>query len=166
MGKTLSSETVKLLKTLITEDELVKIASDLVAIPSFTEQETPLAKHIKAFCSTHGIEASFQEVEPRRLQVIARLGPKAKEPALLLNGHLDMDPLGRDWVGNPFKARRVGDKLYGAGIHNMKSGLAAILSAVLAFKKSGIPIKKPLLLELVVGELQGGNELYLLSIQG
>lgn len=151
------SQTIKHLKTLITDDELIKIAGDLVAIPSFTGQETRLAEYIKTFLLTHGITASFQEVEPGRFQVIAHLGPEKGKPALLLNGHLDMDPLGRDWTGDPFKIKVVGDKLYGAGVHNMKSGLTSILGAALALKRSGLPIKKPLLLEFVIGELQGGK---------
>lgn len=156
MSQSLDTQTLKLLKTLIPEEELIKIAGDLVAIPSFTGQETPLAKHIKTFLSTNEIDSSFQEVEPGRLQVIAWLGPKHGKPALLLNGHLDIDPLGRDWT-DPFKIKRIGDKLYGAGIHNMKSGLTTILGAALTLKRSKLPIRKPLLLEFVVGELQGGK---------
>jgi len=157
MSQSLIGQTIKYLKISVTADELIKIAGDLVAIPSFTGQETPLAEYINSFCRTHKIPAFLQEVEPGRFQVIARLGPENKKPALLLNGHLDMDPLGRDWSGDPFKIKVVGDKIYGAGIHNMKSGLTAILGATLALKRSNLPIKKPLLLEFVVGELQGGK---------
>ncbi|WP_433659949.1 M20/M25/M40 family metallo-hydrolase [Nocardia sp. CA-128927] len=67
-----------------------------------------------------------------------------------------MDPLGRDFPGEPFAVRRDGDRLYGAGLHNMKSGLAAILGAAIALRRSGIGLERPLLLEFVVGELQGG----------
>lgn len=157
MNQSLIGQTTKYLKSSLTVDELIKIASNLVAIPSFTGQETPLAKYINSFCKTHKIPTFLQKVEPGRFQVIAHLGPENKKPALLLNGHLDMDPLGRDWSGNPFKIKVVGDKFYGAGIHNMKSGLTAILGAALALKKSNLLIKKPLLLEFVVGELQGGK---------
>lgn len=157
MSQSSLKSVINKLGSLIPDQEIIKIASQLVAIPSFTEHETDLAKYIKTFCEASGIKASFQEVEPGRLQVIARLGPTKGKPALLLNGHLDIDPLGRDRTGDPFKAKRIGDKLYGAGIHNMKSGLAVILGAALALKRSKLPIKKALLLEFVVGELQGGK---------
>ncbi len=157
MSQSPVSQNIKNLQKLISDRELIKIAGDLVAIPSFTGQETPLANHIVNFCTSHGITAFLQEVEPGRFQAIARLGPEKEKPALLLNGHLDMDPLGRDWIDNPFTVKRIGDKLYGAGIHNMKSGLTAILGAALTLKRSGLTIKKALLLEFVVGELQGGK---------
>lgn len=142
---------------LITDAESIRIASDLVAIPSFTEDETELARHIQRLLSENGIDAELQEVEPGRLQTIAWLGPTDTKPALMLNGHLDIDPLGRQWPESPFEARLEGDRLYGAGIHNMKSGLAAILAAALALKRSGLELHRPLLLTFVVGELQGGK---------
>lgn len=145
------------LDTLLPVDEIVEIASGLTAVPSFTGQETPLANHINNLLADHEISSYCQEVEPGRFQTIGQLGPSSGTPALLLNGHLDMDPLGRNWPGEPFTARRDGDRLYGAGLHNMKSGLAAIIGAAIALKRSNKPLRQPLLLEFVVGELQGGK---------
>ncbi|QBS41742.1 M20 family metallopeptidase [Nocardia sp. CS682] len=144
------------LPRLLPDDELVQLAAGLTAVPSFTGQETPLAFHVRNTLARNDIHAYHQEVQPGRLQTIARLGPENGTPALLLNGHLDMDPLGRDQPGEPFTARREGDRLYGAGLHNMKSGLAAILGAAIAVRRSGMALRRPLLLEFVVGELQGG----------
>ncbi|MFF3222021.1 M20 family metallopeptidase [Nocardia suismassiliense] len=144
------------LPRLLPDDELVQLAAGLTAVPSFTGQETPLAFHVRNTLARNDIHAYHQEVQPGRLQTIARLGPENGTPALLLNGHLDMDPLGRDQPGKPFTARREGDRLYGAGLHNMKSGLAAILGAAIAVRRSGMALRRPLLLEFVVGELQGG----------
>ena len=141
----------------ITDAESIQIASDLIAIPSFTGEETDLAHHIHSLLLTNGIHAGLQEVEPGRLQVIASLGPADAKPALMLNGHLDIDPLGRHWTKSPFSAELVGDKLYGAGIHNMKSGLTAIIVAALALQRSKLELVRPLLLTFVVGELQGGK---------
>ena len=141
----------------ITDDESVQIASDLVAIPSFTGEETELARHVCSLLQANDISAELQEVEPGRFQVIAHMGPAGVKPALMLNGHLDIDPLGRHWSGSPFKADLVDDRLYGAGIHNMKSGVAAIIAAALALQRSRLELRRPLLLAFVVGELQGGK---------
>jgi acetylornithine deacetylase len=141
----------------INDKESVQIASELVAIPSFTGEETPLARHIHALFLANNIDAELQEVEPGRFQVIARIGPAGVKPAFMLNGHLDIDPLGRHWPESPFNAELVGDKLYGAGIHNMKSGLTAMIVAALAIQRSKISLRRPLLLMFVVGELQGGK---------
>ncbi len=145
------------LNTLLPDDELVEIASALTTIPSFTGQETALAEHVKDTLTDHSISSYCQVVEPGRLQTIGHVGPDNGKPALLLNGHLDMDPLGRDWPDDPFASRRHGDKLYGAGLHNMKSGIAAIIGAAIALKRSNRRLARPLLLEFVVGELQGGK---------
>lgn len=145
------------LDSLLPIEELIEIASGLTSVPSFTGQETQLANHINHFLTDHGISSYCQEVESGRFQTIGQLGPSSGIPALLLNGHLDMDPLGRNWPGDPFRARRDGDRLYGAGLHNMKSGLAAIMGAAIALERSNKSLRRPLLLEFVVGELQGGK---------
>ncbi len=143
------------LDDLLSDDELIGIAADITAIPSFTGEESDLADYLRDLLRGNGFRAYTQEVQPGRRQTIGMLGPAGK-PALLLNGHLDMDPLGRDHPADPFTAKQQGDKLYGAGLHNMKSGLAAILGAALAVRRSGIELRRPLLLEFVAGELQGG----------
>ncbi|MFC6010163.1 M20 family metallopeptidase [Nocardia lasii] len=143
------------LDELLPDDELIRIAAELTAVPSFTGEESELADAVRLLLVSNGFHAYGQEVQPGRRQTIGLLGPPGR-PALLLNGHLDMDPLGRDHPADPFVARRHGDKLYGAGLHNMKSGVAAILAAALAVARSGIVLRRSLLLEFVVGELQGG----------
>lgn len=144
------------LDELLPEPELVDIAAELTRVPSFTGAESELAECVRDLLGRYGIESFLQEVEPGRNQVIGRLGPSEDRSALLMNGHLDMDPLGLRYAGDPFTARRQGDKLYGAGLHNMKSGLAAIIGAAVAIQRSGPRLRRSLLLEFVVGELQGG----------
>ncbi|MEV0250062.1 M20/M25/M40 family metallo-hydrolase [Nocardia sp. NPDC050712] len=139
------------LDRLLPDDELVRIAGELTAVPSLTGEETALAEFVRTKLLDNGIHAYPQEVAPGRTQTIGVLGPAHERPALMFNGHLDMDPLGGEYT-----ARRVGDKLYGAGLHNMKSGLAAMLGAAIAVRRSGIRLRRPLLLEFVAGELQGG----------
>ncbi|MCU1646003.1 MAG: hypothetical protein JWN03_6278 [Nocardia sp.] len=141
---------------LLAIDELVEIATELTAVESLTEQETPLADRVRELLHDNEIAADLQEVQPGRSQTIGWLGPEQGRPALLLNGHLDMD-LPPDFGGaDPYAARREGDRLYGAGLHNMKSGLAAMIAASIMVRRSGIRLKRRLLLEFVVGELQGG----------
>ncbi|RDI52097.1 M20 family metallopeptidase [Nocardia mexicana] len=144
------------LDDLLPESEIVDLAAGLAAIPSFTTEETALADHVRNLLRRNGIQAESQEVSAGRRQTVARMGPAVGTPALLLNGHLDMDPLVLGHPADPFRAQRRGDRLYGAGLHNMKSGLAAIIAAALAVRRSGIELRRPLLLEFVVGELQGG----------
>ena len=50
-----------------------------------------------------------------------------------------------------------GDRLYGHGIQNMKGGLASIVMAAEAVRKSGVSLKGDLVVACVVGETQGGE---------
>ncbi|MGW2659842.1 M20 family metallopeptidase [Nocardia tengchongensis] len=144
------------LDQLLPEDELLDIAAGLTAIASPTGHETALARHVRKMLRANQIGAALHRVQPDRYQTVGRLGPADGTPALLLNGHLDMDPLGRDATADQLIATRDGDRLYGAGLHNMKSGLAAMLGAAIMVQRSGIRLRRGLLLEFVAGELQGG----------
>ena len=74
---------------------------------------------------------------------------------MIFNGHIDTDVIFLG-VKDPLVPRFEGRKLYGHGIFNMKSGVAAMVEAAIAIKKSGIELKGDLIVTPVVGELQGG----------
>ena len=83
-----------------------------------------------------GYAVEYSEYEKDRTSVIARAGGSAAKPPLCLTGHLDVVPLGtRKWSKDPFAGEANGDKLYGRGASDMKSGVAAILVAARAFAK-------------------------------
>ena len=74
----------------------------------------------------------------------------------MLNGHLDIDPLARDWKRDPWQPSLEGDRLYGAGIANMKGGVASMVGAADAIRRSGVKLPGDIVIAGVVGELQGG----------
>ncbi|MFV0322144.1 MAG: M20 family metallopeptidase [Alphaproteobacteria bacterium] len=50
---------------------------------------------------------------------------------LAFTGHFDTVPIGNvPWVHDPFSGKIIGDKLYGRGTSDMKSGVAAFLAAI------------------------------------
>src|SRR5690606_30590731 len=53
-------------------------------------------------------------------------------PTLLLNGHTDTVLAVAGWSSDPWTARRDGDRLYGLGAADMKSGVAAAMLATRA----------------------------------
>ncbi|MBS7652150.1 MAG: M20 family metallopeptidase [Candidatus Bathyarchaeia archaeon] len=141
---------------LVKEEEVVDLASELVRIPSFTTQETPAAMFMRDYFEDLGFEVEVQEVQPGRRQVVARLRGRGGGRSMMFNGHLDIDPLTESWRWDPFQPRREGNRLWGAGVHNMKSGVAAMSVAAKAVKNSGIELEGDLIVACVVGELQGG----------
>ena len=61
--------------------------------------------------------------------VIAEIG-NDQGPTILLNAHMDTVKICDGWKRDPFGARVEGDRLYGLGALDMKSGLAAAMIAM------------------------------------
>jgi acetylornithine deacetylase len=74
----------------------------------------------------------------------------------MFNGHLDMNPLAAGWKRDPFDPWVEANRLYGAGIRNMKGGVAAMIHGAETLRKSGIRLAGDLVIACVVAELQGG----------
>ncbi len=137
--------------------ELIEIAKDLIRIKSPTEDEREVVAFVAALFERNGINFEIQTVSEGRPQVIGRLRGSGGGRSLMLNGHLDNDAITVDWKGDPYEPRIEGNRLWGAGIHNMKSGVAALLEAGLTIKRSGVSLRGDLVMACVVGELQGGK---------
>jgi len=124
--------------------ELVRINSEN---PPGNEKE--IARFIRDYLDDLKITAKLIKFGKNRFNVIASLG---KGNGLMLAGHMDTVPAGdpENWKFDPFEGRIVGDRIYGRGSTDMKSGLAAILTAVKKFNKE--KLKKRLALAFVGDE--------------
>jgi acetylornithine deacetylase len=137
-------------------DEIVDLAKALVRIPSYTTDETPVARFLDQLFRREGLESLLQEVDPGRFQVLARLPGAGGGRSLMLNGHLDIDPIPGGWLRDPWTPTIEGDRFYGAGIFNMKAGVAAMVMAAVAARRARVALRGDVLVACVVGELQGG----------
>ncbi|MGH7320262.1 MAG: M20 family metallopeptidase [Candidatus Rokuibacteriota bacterium] len=140
----------------IQPDEVVEFAKELVKIPSYTTDETPVAEFLHRFFRKEGFESRLQEVDPGRFQTVARLPGRGGRSSLMFDGHIDIDPIPGGWVRDPWTPTIEGDRFYGAGIYNMKGGDTAMVMAAVAAKRAGVPLGGDVFLACVVGELQGG----------
>jgi acetylornithine deacetylase len=115
---------------------LPRLVADLVAIdsvnPTLVEGgrgEQSIAGFIAEWLDSSGLEVSVEEVAPGRPNVIGvRRGVNPDGPSLLLLGHTDT--VGVAGMDEPHRPRFVDDRLHGRGAYDMKSGLAAAMSAV------------------------------------
>ncbi len=139
----------------VDREELLDFAKELVRIPSFTTEETPVAQFLHSFFKKQGFESQLQEVDPGRFQTVARF-PGSGGPSLMLNGHIDIDPNPGGAKYDPWKPIVEGDRFYGAGIGNMKGGVASMIMAAVAARRAGVRPRGDVVLACVVGELQGG----------
>ena len=99
-------------------------------------RERDCARRAGAMLEDWGFAVRFFEYEKGRTSVVARAGGSDKKAPLCLTGHLDVVPLGsRKWSKDPFRGESDGDRLYGRGSSDMKSGVAAMLLACRGFSK-------------------------------
>jgi len=150
----------------IDEKAIVNLASELIKIPSFKLEETPVATFLADFFGDRRYKVDLQQVEPGRFQTIATLEGTGGGPSLMLNGHTDINSLTRRWRRDPWIPVVEGDRLYGHGVQNMKGGLASIIMAAEAVRRSGVQLKGDLVVACVVGETQGGEGTNFLMASG
>lgn len=146
----------------IDPERVVELEKGLVAIPSYTTQETPLATFIVDYLRSVGVEAELQEVPLGGGKIshnaIGRIRGVGGGKSLTLTGHMDHLPiLGQayddlsHWQRKPFEPVVEGEWLYGKGCQDEKGGICASLIAAEALTKAGIPLRGDLLLVLVQG---------------
>ncbi|WP_202978030.1 M20 family metallopeptidase [Pseudomonas nabeulensis] len=95
-----------------------------------------------------------------RVNVIGHHRPKqARGRSLIFNGHIDVVPVGDAslWTRPPFEAWVDGDRLYGRGGADMKSGIIAYLIAFKALQNLGYAPAAEVILQSVVEEECTGN---------
>ncbi|MFT3660224.1 MAG: M20 family metallopeptidase [Gordonia sp. (in: high G+C Gram-positive bacteria)] len=116
--------------------------------------EQPAVDVLAAACRESGFAVDLHEVSPQRPNLLATAGT-GTGPGMLFLGHTDVVPPGPGWTGDPFTARRDGDRLIGRGTCDMKGGLAAIVAAMAALARAaefGITLSGPVTLAATVDE--------------
>ena len=95
--------------------------------------EQPCAEHLARLLESAGFAVDFVPFGEGRAQLLARLGGTPDKLPLGFTGHLDTVPLGaQPWSFDPFAAEVTDGKLYGRGASDMKSGIAAFVTACIA----------------------------------
>lgn len=123
---------------------------------SGTTGETELARFMAAAMRGLGMEVTLMPVEGERLNAIGRRPGTGGGKSLMFNGHLDTNPATADWTVDPWGGKFDDAFIYGIGVSNMKAGDAAAYCALKTLVEAGIRLKGDVILEYVVGELQGG----------
>ena len=115
----------------------LKLAKELIKFPSITPIDAGVMKFLENKLKKLGFESKILIFKEKNLRPVknlyARIGKK--EPNFLFAGHLDVVPPGniKDWTTNPFKPSVKKGHLIGRGANDMKSSIAAFVSAVSIF---------------------------------
>lgn len=160
------NESVERVSMLFKPHEPIELAQDLIRIPSFLWHESEIGYWIADWMRVRGFEVELQAVPLRdggvTHQAIGTLRGDGSAPTLMLCGHTDTsdwngEPFRRsEWQHDPFGGEIVDGMLYGLGAINMKGGVAAILTAADAVRRSGKPLRGDLVVACVVAETGGG----------
>ena len=116
--------------------------------------------------------ADFPGAEVERTEawgLVGRLPGSGDGPSFMLNAHVDVVPTGDPaaWSHpDPFSGEVVAGELHGRGACDMKAGLVAALTAAVAVRRAGVPLRGDLLLACVPGEEDGGLGTYATLARG
>ena len=92
--------------------------------------ERACARCLGSTLEAAGFSVVYHEFAEGRTSLIASIGGDDSRPPLCFTGHIDIVPLGAaKWTRDPFAGETDGDKLYGRGSTDMKSGIAAFVAA-------------------------------------
>lgn len=118
-------------------EEKLSILKDIVSIDTQDKDEKSVADYLASLLKKHGIHSRNIEVSPGRDNLIASFGKGKK--VLGLTGHMDVVNIGEKskWSHDPFDMCEKDGNLYGRGTSDMKSGLAALVIAMIELKESG-----------------------------
>ena len=118
----------------------LQLAKELIKFPTVTPIDAGIMKFLEKKLKTLGFKTKILEFEEKNSKPVknlyARLGNKG--PNFCYAGHLDVVPAGnlKDWTVNPFKPSVKKGYLIGRGANDMKSSIAAFVSAVSIFIKN------------------------------
>ncbi len=141
--------------------DVVELCQKLVRIPTFSGEERPVARMLADRLSAAGVEARIDE----HGNLIAVLKGVRPGPKLLLNGHMDVAPVGSPelWDRDPFSGDTKDGVLYGRGACDMKGALAAMTVACESLADVRESLKGELILVFVTKEERGNGTRYVLK---
>ncbi len=142
--------------SLVDIERILKNLVSLIRIPSVTGQEEAAISHIANWLQQFDAEIDYWNDGIASLQrdkrypgheverawapvVVGVLRGDQPGPSVLLTGHVDVVPPGdySRWSDEPFSGVARGDRIFGCGASDMKSGLVAAMAVFEAFAESG-----------------------------
>jgi len=134
---------------------LVQLTRALVRMRSINPpgDEAAVATYVAERFERAGMFAdTVPHAEAGRASVVGGLRGTGERPALLFSGHLDTVPAGDNWQHDILAAEVSDGKIWGLGSTDMKAGVAAMVVAMEAIRRTGVALKGDLLFAGTAGE--------------
>ena len=136
----------------------LQLAKELIRFPSITPVDAGVMKFLEKKLKKLGFTTQILEFKEKGFQPVKNLYAKlgAKTPNFMFAGHVDIVPPGniKDWTVNPFKPSIKKGHLIGRGANDMKSSVAAFISAVSTFLSNNRKFNGSISL-LITGDEEG-----------
>jgi acetylornithine deacetylase len=156
-------------------DELVAVVADLTRLPSELGHEAPAQGYVADHLRASGLATEVWDLDEAlrdhphagdgplpyagRPNVAGALRGLGGGRSLILNGHIDVvspEPVAA-WTRDPWGAEVVGDRMYGRGAYDMKSGIALLLVLTRLLRELDIALRGDLIVHSVIEEESTGN---------
>lgn len=158
------------------QNRIIEFLQEILRIPSVTGDEANIQEVLSSYVAEMGqkVDVFVPDLEELKLHpgfvavtqsyenrpnVVSTLKGTGGGRSLLFNGHVDVIPEGapENWEHGCWSADISDGKIYGRGVADMKSGVAAMTMAVQAIIESGIHLKGDVITEYVMDEELSGN---------
>ncbi|MGF2146330.1 ArgE/DapE family deacylase [Vagococcus fluvialis] len=132
--------------------ERINILQGLIKIDTTNGNEREAAVYLKKIFESYGISSKEVLYTEERANLVTEVGEGEK--ILGFSGHLDVVSAGdvTEWTYPPFSGIEIDDRIYGRGATDMKSGLAAMVVAMIELSKEGALNHGKIKLLATVGE--------------
>ena len=136
----------------------LQLAKELIKFPTVTPIDAGIMKFLEKKLKILGFKTKILEFKEKNSKPVknlyARLGNQS--PNFCYAGHLDVVPAGnlKEWTVNPFKPSVKKGHLIGRGANDMKSSIAAFVSAVSDFVENNRKFNGSISL-LITGDEEG-----------
>lgn len=139
--------------------DAILLLQKIIQIPTTDDYEERVALLIQATLTQYNIPAKIINYAPNRSNLIAEIGDPDAPNVLGLTGHLDVVLPGNlaDWHYPPFAGEIDGTRLYGRGASDMKSGVIAMVYALVGLASRQADLNGRVRLILTVGEENGAQ---------
>lgn len=146
----------------VSQREIIELTQEAVRRPSENPpgDEAGVAELFRARFEAEGVDAcTYWARHPSRLSMGATLG-SGEVADLMFTGHTDTVPLGdrSRWRHSPLGAEIEAGRIYGRGTADMKGPLAAAAMALIALKRSSLPLRGKIQFLATADEEMGGGE--------
>jgi len=126
---------------MIKQKEALELVKKLISIKSPYFEEDRIMEFVESWFLANGMMAHIHNYHEEKVtgfkgkNVIVELQGSKPGPSICINGHLDTVKLCNGWTMDPYAGYVDGDRIYGVGALDMKSGCAATMLALKAFSE-------------------------------